>query len=80
MLRFLGAADTMIERNPKRELSSAQALLWQKKGFSIQEARTYIQEGFSTDEAIVMRDYNLTIAEVRGLIDDAAELDIEDED
>jgi hypothetical protein len=65
----------LIQPNPDVEVSSTQALLWQKQGFSIQEARAYMVEGFSLDEALVMRQYDLTISEVRGLLQDAAELD-----
>lgn len=65
----------MIPPNPDAEVSSAQALLWQKHGFSIQEARAYIVEGFSLDEALVMRQYDLTISEVLGLLQDGTELD-----
>jgi hypothetical protein len=65
----------MIRRNPDAEVSSTQALLWQKQGFSIQEARAYTVEGFTLDEALVIRQYGLTIDEVVGLLQDGIELD-----
>ncbi len=48
-----------------------QALKWKRAGFSEAEAEKYINEGFSLEEALVLREHNVAPTDVAGLIHDS---------